>query len=190
MVHDLLLSDLFTWDRPALKERLSSEASPDALNQLREKLDRPDSQVPYFSALDGIGAAIRPMLDIRLVDILVAAWKKYLSLRKFLDTTQYPPERIALLPLLEHTLQSTHHPWIEFRLNDLPAGKLVFTISLSLVLKGMILVIQDGRIKAVQTGECLARGSVSCAGVMVLERVSAPLKMPGTLELGAGIAIG
>lgn len=189
MADDILLHELFVWDSSLLKERLTTQASPEALKQLRGKLDQPESQVPFISALDGIGAAIRPMLDIRLTDILLTAWKRYLSLRKFLDRTQYPPERIALLPLMEHTLNSTHHPWIEFRINDLPAGRLDFAIHLSLVLKGMILVIQDGRIKALQTGECLARGSVSCEGVTVLERTSAPLKMPGTLEFGTGIGI-
>jgi hypothetical protein len=56
----------------------------------------------------------------------------------------------------------------------------------SLALKGFILKIQGGRIKAIHTGECQWTGMVRCEDLILAEEKGASFPLPGVIDLGGG----
>ena len=184
------LADLFVRDVVDLKVRMPASGAISSIAALKSRLEQEGSKVTFQAALDAIEKGAHSLLNIRIEDILLPTWKKYLSLRKYLDKEKYPPEKVSLVPIAEHTVRSEHHPYIEFRINDQPAGKIAFCITVSLMAKGMILVIRDGRIWEIRTGECSARGSITCEGIPNAEKSSEIVPLPGAISFAEGVPVG
>ncbi len=100
-----------------------------------------------------------------------------------------PPEATYLVHLAEHTVTSEHNPYIEIRVDDQPVGRVDFKIKISLTLDNFILKIQNGYIKAIQTGACKGKGTIYCWNLPILERETGPFPLPGNIDLGEGIPI-
>ena len=49
--------------------------------------------------------------------------------------------------------------------------------------------IQNALIKKIHSGVCMAKGSFLCEGLVLAERESKPLDLPGTIDLGEGLRI-
>ena len=129
------------------------------------------------------------LLNIDLADILVRAWMKYQALKDYTDTGKHLPEETILLPLGEHTIVSEQRPYIEIFLNETRLTTIDFVISLSLVLKGIILKIQGGRITEILTGSYQGKGSISCENQVLFEGENKSMVLPGSIKLGNGIAM-
>ncbi|MBI2858985.1 MAG: hypothetical protein HYX90_07895 [Chloroflexi bacterium] len=74
-------------------------------------------------------------------------------------------------------------------MNGQPVGKIVFNIAISLALKGIILKIQDARIKEIVTGTCTGNGTIKLEGLVIVERKTEPVSLPGSIRLGEGVPI-
>ncbi len=86
-------------------------------------------------------------------------------------------------------MKSDHHPYVEVLLNDQPVGRLVFDVQVALVLKGLVLKIQNAKIIAISPGSCQAKGSVAIEKAVLVERALSPLALPGYMDLGEGISL-
>jgi hypothetical protein len=133
-------------------------------------------------------------LNIEIKDILVWAWRKRGEIIQYRDKGKYPPGETHLVPLLEHTVVSKHSPTIQAVIDyvDLPEIKLPeikFDIVLKLQMKGAILSIQDRKIMEILVGSCTGSGSIQFAGLVVVEKKTAPYTLPATINLGEGITI-
>ncbi|MBI4468835.1 MAG: hypothetical protein HY650_05870 [Acidobacteria bacterium] len=120
---------------------------------------------------------------------MVGAWNKYRPLLKYADRSKYPPEEVALVPLAEHTISSEHHPYVEIMWGEQSLGKLEFGIELEITLEGIVLKNQDGKIKEIKTGTCKVKGTVKYADLVILEKDSEEISLPGPIDLGEGVAI-
>ena len=129
------------------------------------------------------------LLDIRLTDIMAGAWCKYASLLRYADPQQYPPAESVVVPLVDHDIDSKHSPAIEVVINNVPVWKLTFSVDLVLNMKGAILRIQDARIREIRPGEVNAKGAITFGPVVIAERTSDTLTLPGSINLGEGIPI-
>ncbi|MCZ6776037.1 MAG: hypothetical protein O7D34_06245, partial [Ignavibacteria bacterium] len=58
-----------------------------------------------------------------------------------------------------------------------------------IMLEGALLKIQDGKIKEITTGSCKGEGSVACEGYEIAKRELKSISLPGTIDLGEGVAI-
>ncbi len=92
-------------------------------------------------------------------------------------------------PLAEHTVKSEHHPYVEILVNGQSTGRIVFDVSIVLILKGFVLKIQDARIKAVQTGSLQGKGKFSLGDAVLAEKVFDQNPLPGSIDLGEGVAL-
>jgi hypothetical protein len=132
---------------------------------------------------------IGKILDVGFDDILLGAWKKYRELQQYTDTNKYPPEEVALVPLVEQTITSTHRPYIDVFVNENRVGHIVFTVSLQLKLKGIVLKIQGGKIREVKAGTCDGEGSLNIGSVPVVEGKLISFDLPGVIALTKGVEI-
>jgi hypothetical protein len=123
------------------------------------------------------------VLDINVVEVLVAGWKKQHEVRDLLQATAADATRTALVQLAEHTLESTHKPSLEVRSGGKVVARLSFTIEAAFELDAVELVLRHGRVQEVRPGRVTARGTVKLERSVILERKSAPLTLPGRIVL-------
>lgn len=171
---------------PEVKSKLEKN---DQAALLREKISAALGKNGWSAAFEEIYKKTADLLDISVVDVLVGAWNTYQALKKYLDKEKYPPTQSILVPLAEHTVKSEHNPHIDIFINDKLVGSIAFQIVLTFTVRGVILIVQDGKIKGIKTGEVKAKGSLKCEGALLLEQDFRPIPLPGSVDLGDGIPI-
>lgn len=189
---EITLKDVFPSAVQGLaKDVVASLASSEQAHQLEEKV------IPLAGGLVR-GVVVKEalhmlpeLLDIKLVDIISGAWNKARELTKYTDEKKYPPDQVILTQLAEHTVRSDQHPYVEILVNDQPVGeRVVFDLSITLTLKGVVLKIQNARIKAVKTGSCQAKGKIELWKMVLVEGTLGPYQLPGAIDLGEGVKLG
>ncbi len=170
-------------------KRLSALESALKVVSLRGTILRDAKAVGWPATWSEIVEKMKDLLDIGIPEIMVSAWNKYRILVKYLDREKYPPGETFLVPLAEHTIRSIHHPFIEILINDQSVGKIQFDLDLSFDLKGATLKIQDGKIKEILVGSCKAKGVIKFEDVVILERETDSIDLPGRISLGEGLPI-
>lgn len=144
-------------------------------------------QFPAFDEL--LIRELAHALDIEMSDVLVRAWRKTREIAQYRDTKKYPPGECHLVPLVEHTLVSKHHPTIQPVINHVPMKKFEFEVTLKLKLKTAVLSIRDGKIMEIQVGSCSGSGAIKYEDFTILEKKTASYSFPGSISLGEGILI-
>jgi len=186
---EINLKQLFALEKkipPSAKTAIQASARTAIV---KEKLAAEVRLLPWGPVCDIIVDKIAELVDIKLVDVLMAAWKKYQLLEKYADRSRYGPEETLLVPLAEHTVKSEHHPYLEILFREHPVGKLVFDVTLELKLQGITLKIQDATIKAIQTGSCQGQGRIKLEDTMLVEKKFEAVALPGAIDLGPGISL-
>jgi hypothetical protein len=143
-----------------------------------------------WSSLAGeISEKLEQMFDIRLIDILAAAWKDYQALLDCADPSKHTAEETISLPVIDHRIETTLKPCLEIVVGERPPIRLTFEIACELELKGLVAKVQDASIRALRLASCRAKGSVKCEGVLLIKRETRELDLPGRIVLGQGILI-
>jgi len=127
-------------------------------------------------------------LDLEIGDILGWAWRKRQEIIQYRDK-ENPPAGSHKVPLVEHTVVSKHSPTFQVKINEQKLPSIKIDITLKLKLKGMILLIRDGKIMEAQTGTCMGEGSIAYAGLTFMEKKTAPFTLPGHIPFDQGLPI-
>ena len=185
----LTVRGLFGADRIGLDgesiDRLASSETFERIEALVHERARPTWAAVRRAVPERLGA----LLDIDVVDVLVAGWNKSRELRKYRDPSMYPPDDLILVPLTRHKIVSTHRPALEIVVEGETVGRLQFEIDLGFTFEGAELAIQNGRITRIRTGQCLGTGTIRCEGAVLGQAERKLLPLPGVIDLGEGILI-
>jgi len=173
-------------DESNLKQLHSKEVIDGLKTQLNEECQKHEWKVVWKSIVDHIDK----VLKIDIIEIMMRPWKNYGGLSKYKDAQKYPPDRTYIVPLLEHTITSSHNPEIIVELEPLFKTTIPIAVTVELLLKGFSLEIQAGRITKIYTGECQGSGLVQCMNVTLLRKSMETISLPGVIDLGEGIRIG
>lgn len=139
------------------------------------------------SATEALAAA----LDVRVVDILAAAWNTRRELRQYLDRSKYPADQIIDHTLAKHDVRSSHRPRLQIMLDQSPIGpEIEFEVIVGLTLESAILRVRDGRVMGARTGRVFGTGAIKCEGAILFSRPTKAVTLPLTISFGAGIPIG
>ena len=186
----ITLNQIFSFKGTELSQnRLSAIESNEKISSLKEVFSKEAKGIRWPVAFNEIIKKIEDLLNIGIPDIMVMAWNKYKILLKYSDRKKYSPDETFLVPLAEHTIKSEHHPCIEILINDKMVGKIGFDINISLKLEGIILKIQDGKIKEILTGSCKGKGTINHGDFVMFEKSLEPIQLSGSIDLGEGIPI-
>ena len=139
---------------------------------------------------DEVFKQIEKLFGIEVPEIIKKAWNEGAALLKYLDKEKYPPDETILVTLVEHTIKSTHKPYLEILINDAPIGKIEFEVEIALTLKGTILKIQDSTIKGIYIGSCKGEGVVKCEGIQIMKRETSEFSLPRSIDFKDGLRIG
>jgi len=127
-----------------------------------------------------VSEEIAGLLDVSLVGVMLRAWSKYALVRKYLATSE-----TALIPLLDHTIESSHEPSLDLARANVVIKKVQFKVSLEIAVEGLVLKIGGGRIQRIESGNFTASGSLECEGVTLAEKKLKPLNIPGSYVVSA-----
>jgi hypothetical protein len=128
-------------------------------------------------AIAALDEALDAALGIPLAGLLARSWSQADELRQALADA----EAEAVIPLLEHTIATTHTPSLELYFGRKRLAQLPLQIELNLVLAGVALELKGGRIAGLSAGECSGQGAVTVGGVSVLEQSTPAIPLPGRL---------
>jgi|HubBroStandDraft_6_1064221.scaffolds.fasta_scaffold308835_3 hypothetical protein len=183
-------------DSPSLKAFILGDPPNAALSQcvasVTAALGTSLFDVRHFdwSSLAGdILEKLEQMFDIRVTDILAAAWKDYQALIDCADPAKHSADETISLPMADHHVETSLQPCLEIVVGERPPVRITFEITCDLELKGLVVKVQDASIRALRIGACRAKGSVKCEGMLLIRRETKDLDLPGRITLSPGIPI-
>jgi hypothetical protein len=185
----LTLGELFEVDPHELCTRVGSGIDVHhAADSARQAIAKEASSIRWPWVRDAVAEKSRDVLDLNVVDVLVAGWKRYMDIEQYADQNKYGHEEI-LAPLATHTLRSQHHPYLQILLKEREVDRVTFDLDFSLNLEGFVLKIRDARIVEILTGSGTGEGALSVKQVSLWDRELKPVRFPGHLSLGQGILL-
>ncbi len=149
----------------------------------QDKLKVEAKGIKWTAAMPDLGAKICELLDNKIHDILVTAWKKAEALRKALAESEADPERSVYLDLTEHSIDYETRPFVDVKIKGASVKKITLTIALNFKLKGFTLKIRNGVISEIQTGSCEAKGTIKYDKLPIAEKKLSPIKFPLTIKV-------
>ena len=150
-------------------EKLSAVAKKAKFDNHKQEINRKEKIFQWEKIQDEISENCTKLLNVPLKTILEKAWEKYEEVSQYLDTEKYGNENTFLIPLMEHTVVSDHHPKIELSLGEIHLADIDFDIHLELILNGVVLKIGQGKIQGVNAGKCKSKVSLSCEEILLFE---------------------
>jgi hypothetical protein len=170
--------------------RTEFEASK-AVAALKEKVRKKSSLIRWSVVEDILVERTVAVLDIPVLTFLLPAWKKCREIHEFADLKKHPAEEINLVSLAEHTVKVGHSSSLQvtYRGVDIPEAKLEFALAGDLTLEGVVLKIQNGKIKAIEGGQVKWSGELLLENQSVFKNESKPYTLTGSVELQEGMAI-
>jgi len=189
MTEKITLKRIFQGDQISLSsEELTGEAVQ-KMTELKDEVSEKVKSMKFPMLFDEIVRKTDDLLNVNLTDIMGNAWKKYGELQQYRDTKKYPPTETFFVPLATHEIKSVHKPYVNVLINSVPSKKIEFEIIVSLIIEGMILKVQNAMIKEIKSGELKGAGEIKLEGVSIAKREMQPIPLPGSKDLGEGIAI-
>lgn len=183
-----------TSDPPTLRDffgigETSSDKGEDQWRALRERLAEETRGIKWTAAMPELGSKIADLLDIKIHDVLLTAWKKVESVRQALDESKQTPEKATYLDLSEHSIDYETRPFIDVKLKKVSVKKLTLNVALNLKINGFGLKIQNGAVRELQCGKCLGKGTVKFENLAIAEKKMEPIKFPLTIKVPSLISI-
>jgi hypothetical protein len=87
--------------------------------------------------------------------------------------------------LADHTIRTSHHPYITVHLANKTVKKLEFAVTASFTLNGFVLKIEKGEVLEIRTGSCEAEGKLEGLGLLLAKKDLEPLYFPGSIPIHA-----
>lgn len=168
---------------------LEKSLDGEAFNSMRQSYAEKPVSMPWPGLSKEIQSKAGDLLSVSLPDILIRAWNKAGILNKYINKEKYDPEEVFLIELKEHTITSQHKPYLDVEVNNKSIGRINFEIDLELAVQGIILKIQDAKIKQIRTGSLKISGTINCEGLEIAKKKSKEVNLPGKIDLGEGIPI-
>lgn len=163
-------------------EKLSDQGD-DHWQAFQDKLKSEAKGIKWTAAMPDLGAKICELLDIKIHDVLMTAWKKAEALRQALAESKLDPERSIYLDLAEHSIDYETKPFIEVKIKGASVKKITLTVTLNLKLKGFTLKVQNGAICEIQTGSCEGKGTIKYEKLAIAEKKLSPIKLPLRIKI-------
>lgn len=144
--------------------------SPDILDAVKEE----------------IKTAIEELFQLNLLSLLLEGWNRYNEVTEALESSKKNPKDAILKQVVDHTVKLDQHPYVELFKDDLPVigGRIEFTSTAALEVKGLTLRIQNGRITEITAGSCKGSFELSLKeGGVITEFDTDEFALPGSIKL-------
>src|SRR6266436_22895 len=170
----------------ALPEK-ETDPSDDRWKEFQERIDKEVKGIKWTAAMPDLAAKVCELLDIKIPNIFLAAWKKARELQTALEKSKATPDEVVYLELTEHNINSDHKPSLDVRIKGATVKKIELGVQLGFKLRGFVLKIQNGGIREMQTGQCEAKGTIKYGTLMIAEKKLELIKLPLSIAIPSAI---
>jgi hypothetical protein len=170
----------------ALPEK-ETDPQSDEWKAFQERISNEVKGIKWTAAMPDLAAKVCELLDIKIPNILVAAWKKAKEIQTALEKSKSTPDEVVYLELAEHSINSEHKPSLDVRIKGATVKKIELGVQLGFKLRGFVLKIQNGGIKEMQTGNCGAKGTIKYGTLTIAEKKLEPIKLPLSIAIPSAI---
>lgn len=177
-------------------------APPPGGTELAARIDTKDFQevakqvsslaqpVPWSRVQSEVSGLIANALDTSLLDAWARAWQSWQKLKDDADESRKSPTDVKLSPIASHSIESSLHPWVEVLIGPKSIQKIVFDVTLTTELKGLVLGLQNGKIISLELAQCEWAGTIAVKSTKLIERKLKKLDLAGCIRLKRPIEIG
>ncbi|HEV3041025.1 MAG TPA: hypothetical protein VHA33_24885 [Candidatus Angelobacter sp.] len=127
------------------------------------------------------------LLNIDVMGLIVSAWHEGKVMVR-LEQENRSTGDSAHIPLQEHTIESELEPYIAIQFGSL-SKKIALNVKIEIKLSGLILRIEDSKIKAIEAGSVTGTGDINIKRVRLLRRGFGPIDLHAKVNLGNGIPL-
>jgi hypothetical protein len=145
-------------------------------------------QITRDAAIGEARAAAAGLLDISLIGVLVSAWRTHHDLTTAARRTLAVPGSTELVPLAEHQITSTTHPYISVFVDGYHVATIHLDLSLLFDVKALLAGIRDGRLATLHSGHCDATATLAIDRTDVISKQTS-FQLPGVIPLNPGIRL-
>jgi hypothetical protein len=167
----------------------ASDQGDDYWQAFQKKLAEETQGIKWTAAMPDLGSRIGELLDIKIHDMLLTAWKKVEAVRQALEESKQTPDKASYLDLTEHSIDYETKPFIDVKIKSASVKKLTLTVAVNLKVKGFGLKVQNGLIRELQTGKCEGKGTLKYEKLTIAEKKLEPIKFPFTIAVPGLITI-
>lgn len=167
----------------------ASDKGDDHWKAFQEKLAEEGKGIKWMAAMPDLGSKICELLDIKIHDLLLTAWKKVEAVRKAMEDSKQTPDKAVYLDLTEHSIDYETRPFIDVKIKSASVKKLTLNVALNLKIKGFGLKIQNGAIRELQAGKCEGKGALKYEKLTIAEKKFEPIKFPLSIRIPSLISI-
>jgi hypothetical protein len=191
---------------PALQDRRPSaldlllgphEQTPEALAQQMlsasawVNVDRALENFPqatHEAAVREVTTAVAGLLDVDMIGLLAAGWRKHHDLTAAARRTLAAPGSTELQDLATHQVTTTQHPSVTVLVDGHRVATLQLSLSVAFDVTALAAKISAGRLVAFHSGRCDITATLAIQGTDVLTRQTR-LELPGSIPLSRGIRL-
>lgn len=149
--------------------------------QIVEHLGERVNEAGRSFAAAALNGALANAFDIPIGDLLHRSWRQLGEFREAIEAGRRDKNHVAVLPLLEHAIATTHTPSLELLYGRKRLAQIPVVIELNLLLNGVALELKGGKLAGLRSGHCAGAGAVSVGGVSIIEQETPGIHLPGRI---------
>jgi hypothetical protein len=149
------------------------------------------SQAGRQAADSQLATVAHGLLDLDLVNLMVAGWRKQGELAAAAKRTAANPGSAEVVELASHRISSVHRPSVELLINDVHVATVNFELDIEFVVKALVVTVRNGHVVSLYSGACDVAATLAAEGLQLASRrahFNLPLiiRLPLALHRGAG----
>jgi hypothetical protein len=135
-----------------------------------------------------VDRAAAGVLEMDVTDIFQSAWTKHTALREAAEASLDDPAGERVVPLATHSVTFEQDPGVSIQVATLPVVTVTLHVQLDIAVRGLLAVVEAGRLTRVRVGAADFSGALEVAGQPLLERQKS-VELSSALRLGTGIQL-
>jgi hypothetical protein len=140
------------------------------------------------TAVKEVKATAADLLDINLIDMLIAGWRTYHDLTSAARRTLAQPGSKELVSLVTHRVTAEQQPSIRVLVNGHPVVIVRLKFSVDFDVSALLAEITEGRLVAIHTGRCDITVTLAVDDIDVATGQTR-LELPGAIPVTPGIRL-
>jgi hypothetical protein len=140
------------------------------------------------AAIRETAAAAAGLLDVELIGVLAAGWRKHHHLIAAARRTVAVPGSAELVQMAAHQVTMSQHPSVTVLVDDVREATLRLGLSVVFAVDALLTRISAGRLTAVLSGNCDVTATLAIDGTDVVTG-QAHLELPGVIQPGQPIQL-
>jgi hypothetical protein len=140
------------------------------------------------TAVKEVRATAAGLLDINLIDMLIAGWRTYHDLTSAARRTVATPGSKELVSLVTHRVTAEQQPSVKVLVNGQPVATVRLKFSADFDVSALLAEITEGRMVAIHTGRCDITATLAVDDIDVATGQTR-LELPGAIPVTPGIRL-